>query len=348
MNTAIALVVAALLAAQDPGTDGIQALRRQAAELIREERMADLLALMARARQMAPRDAEFARYEAEALFALQRHEEAVRAFRAAEELDPASAGRTFNHGLALMKLNRLGEARDRFETLAARGADASFRAKGRFGVGLVLSEQGDERAAAEAFAAALALDASLTRARYRLGAAEIRAGRPAEGISHLQRVLAEEPLHAGAAYNIAQAFRDLGDDDQAAVWRRRFGELREIGNAIDNAKIRLQADPDSVEALLALAEAQSRGGAKREAMGACARAIRIAPAHPGARLQAARLLADLGDAPAARRQYEALIALHGAPPEAFLEYAGLCEKAGEHEKAAELRRRAESRRQPGR
>ena len=60
---------------------------------------------------------------------------------------------------------------------------------------------------------------------YWLGLSAVRAGRPAQGIFALERVLAADPNHAGARMELASAYVQLGQSDNA---RRQLDQLAQL------------------------------------------------------------------------------------------------------------------------
>ena len=186
------------------------------------------------------------------------------------------------------------------------------------------------------------------RAEFERGTAAAQEGRLAEAIVMLRRAVELKPGFAEAHYNLAAAYRDLGESDASLAAYRRAAELaprfadvhvdiasllrerRELAAAERSLQAALSLKPDSAEALLELGNVRKGGGDWRGALQAFGQACRLDPALGRARWAAAvAQIPLLDDASTDRderrrafaRELEALQAWCGAHPEAFLAVA---------------------------
>jgi len=243
----------------------------------------------------------------EALFALERHAEAVTAFERASALDPSLRGKLFNHGRALQELGRHEGAIAVFEAMR-REPEAARRAQGAFGLGLSRQALGEEAAAAEAFREALLLDPGSQRARYRLALIDIAQGRDGEAESALVIVLAEDPLHHGAAYNRALALGRLGREAESEAAWARYRQVLAGKQRISLIEERLTGTAEDLDRLVELGRVHAELGAHAAAIGWFQRAGTISPLDPRPAIGSVASLRALGRAADAERLCTLLLA----------------------------------------
>jgi Tfp pilus assembly protein PilF len=259
------LLAATLAAAILPAQSDLPALRRQAKALVFAEQPSAALEVLGRAREMAPKDPELLIWTGEAWFQLENWERAATAFREAVALDKDLGPHLQNLGHALLKLQRLREAKEQFQLIADKGPSAGAKARGLTGVGLALVEEGDEKLARARFEEALKLDPAQLRARYRLALIQIRADETAAAIENLRVVVEADPLYEGAAYNLALAYRTAKNETAAKDWEESFKQVRKAKRDLEDLKTALRKNPASVETALAIARVYARAGSNADA-----------------------------------------------------------------------------------
>ena len=139
------------------------------------------------------------------------------------------------------------------------------------------------------------------RAEFERGTVAARAGRMADAILALRRALELKPDFAEAQYNLAAAYRDLGEADASLAAYRRAAELapqfadvhvdiaallrerRDVAEAERSLHIALTLRPDFPEALLELGNVRKGAGDWRGAVEAFRRAVELDPALGRAR-----------------------------------------------------------------
>ncbi len=282
-------------AATRPAADPAAALKRGQTAL-REERFEDALADFEAARAANPRSIDATIFCGEALFLLERFPAAIDRYEAAVSMDPGVAASVYNHGAALLKLRRPAEAKARFEIVAAKAPRPDARARGVFGVGAALSDLGDDAGAEASFVAALKLDPTLLRAKYRLGVLRLRAGDAAAAVQAISEVIAADPFYDGAAYNLALAHAALKNDAEAVRYRGEFRRLRDLKNRIDGCKLRLRTEPSDTDLVLTIARGYAEAPAWRDAARWFGRATALPGFPAGAWLEYAEALERTGDA----------------------------------------------------
>ncbi|HJZ61557.1 MAG TPA: tetratricopeptide repeat protein, partial [Miltoncostaeaceae bacterium] len=176
---------------------------------------------------------------------------AAREGEAAASLRWADEAVRCNPGLALARVSR-AEALERMgrvdEALAeyreATGLD-SVHAGAWLAQGRLLEQRGQWAAAAAAYDAAASADSTSTEARMRAGLLyAYRLGDSAAAIERYRAVLALDPAHYGAHYQIAVALLAAGRRDEArAAWSRFTPLAAAIGDqsSIDGAPAELRA-----------------------------------------------------------------------------------------------------------
>jgi tetratricopeptide (TPR) repeat protein len=148
-------------------------------------------------------------------------------------------------GVCLARLGRANEAVARFQRVLQLAPD---HGPARSQLALLLADQGDDRAAAEALAAALRSQES-PELRHRLGNCLLRLGRVEDAIAELRAAIRLDPGFAEAHNDLAGALVRLGDRDAAMPHLREAVRVR----------------PDFAEARASLAGLLGRTGQWTEA-----------------------------------------------------------------------------------
>lgn len=182
------------------------------------------LAAVRQAVQLAPEkfDAQFAL--GRALYGAGDLTNAVLAFRKAVALQPQHPEARFFLATTLEAAGEYGPARNAYIELIRLRPDS---AEGHLGLGVLLTklEGGKSSAAIEELSKAVALRADLYEARVALGKALIKAGRAAEAVSHLKTAASLAPGNPESHYQLALAYRRLGNTVEAANSTARVNEI---------------------------------------------------------------------------------------------------------------------------
>jgi tetratricopeptide (TPR) repeat protein len=274
------LLVSTLLAslpAQDPSR--AKHAYARALDLEREGNHPAALALLWEAAGLAPTDAEVQNRLGEALDRIGALDGAIDAFRRALIARPAFRKASNNLILTLVKAGRGPEAVERARVLvaAAPGDPDAY-----FTLGLAQSEQ-DVTEAIAAFRRVLAIDPRHVLARYNLALVLKRIDRASEAIDELTRAI-QVDARPEAHYTLGVIHWQQGEIDQAERALRAA----------------LAAQPGHADAHYTLGAVL---GARRDVKGAVAslrRAIELRPDLWSARYTLARILRESGDEAAAR------------------------------------------------
>lgn len=172
---------------------------------------AGALRAVTRAAEIAPRNFDAQLTLGRALYGANDHAAAARAFRAATGLRPHDAGARFFLATALERAGDDAAALAAYRELAASHPAA---AQGHLGVGVLLVKRGAGAELEEGIGAlrkALAIDDRLYEGQVSLGRALVRAGRAAESLAPLKRAAELAPHNPEPHYQLAIAYRRLGD-----------------------------------------------------------------------------------------------------------------------------------------
>ena len=255
---------------------------RRAVELEARGDADGALALLWTASGLAPRDAEIQARLAEALTRVGALDAAIEAWRAALAARPDDRKALRGLVLALVAAGRGPEA----VRLAGAAADnAPGAIEPLFTLGLAQSEQ-DVSAAHDSFARVLARDPHHTLARYNLALLLKRLDRLDEAIAELRRVIASDPR--------PEAYHALG----VAWWHR--GDAAQATEALQAA---IAADPRSAEAYQMLGTVQAAERDWKGAAAALRRALALRPDVAGTHETLARVLRASGDDAGARTHF---------------------------------------------
>lgn len=235
------------------------ALHHQLARLLDRGDAAGAQALAARSREESPQDIELARL----------------------------------HGLALLQLGRLAEARAALEAAAAMAPDSVEVQCNLAGVQL---EEGDAEGAIARLRAALRKQPGHAAILLALGNALMAAGRFTQARESYAMATHGAPQHAGLRLNLAAAELELGNLEQAA----------------QHTDEGLQLAPDYDGAYAMRARVLHAMGLLDQAAEAWLQAERRAPEQPLYPFHAGLLLDDAGDLPAAAAAFERALRLDAA------------------------------------
>ena len=279
-------------------------------------------------------------------------------------------------------------------------------------LGLVEQQLGNDEQARAAFLRTLELAADDVAARVHLARLELEANRPAQARTSFEQALALDPTcaacqvglgrvelleqrHARALdrflaaaelapyansihYNLALAYRGLGDDTQAEQHLLRRGPTRagvtdplrealrrlpvgsralrdqavalartgQLDEAIARLRQVVEIDPDDADTRFYLGLALTRHGDRKLGGESFREALRLDPAHERAHLFFGSLLASLGDDEQAAAHFEQALAVHPGLTVARIALAKSWQHLGRHPAAA-ARNAAAWRAEPG-
>ena len=237
------------------------------------------------------------------------HEEAIRNFRRALEIEPAFADAHYNLGVALGSVGDWDEAIDQYRGVLR---DSPDHVQACNNLGNALLRQGRRDEAISHFRRALKLHPYFEQAHYNLGVALGSQGRLDDAINHLRLALRIEPDLVGAHYHLANALTALGRLDEAVGHYRRaiaispdmaethyylanaLTTLGRLDEAISQYRVAIRVRPDYADASYNLASLLERRGDSEEAMVQYRRALEIDPNHPRAHYNLANALRKAG------------------------------------------------------
>ena len=146
--------------------------------------------------------------------------------RRAREVAPNNAQAPFYLGLAEAALGALEPAAEAFGKAVILDP---CNVEAHVALGRTLSRLGRPEEARGAYRAALAEAPGLPAALVGLGRIELEEGRPEGAVASFEAALAADPGHRQALYNLAAALALLGRAEEAAAVRRRFAEAAAAG-----------------------------------------------------------------------------------------------------------------------
>ena len=163
-------------------------------------------------------DALAAFYDAQALMALERYEQAAAKYEAAGKygFDPVHA--TLCRVGALRLSGRLDDAE---ALLSQKSREGATRAEYSYQKGCILSDRGETFGAIEYFERAVDMDPYHTGALFRLAGENALLGNDDEAIKLYERSLSRPPLYLGALVNLGLIYEDRENYSAAAFCFRR-------------------------------------------------------------------------------------------------------------------------------
>jgi tetratricopeptide (TPR) repeat protein len=154
-----------------------------------------------------------------ALMNQQLLEQAAAKFAAAYQLDPSLVRAEVNHGIALIYLQKMPEARQALEQAAARDPKDPHIWYA-LGIGYRIEAQYPE--ALECFKKAAALDPDDPDTHYFLGSIYLELHQQEQALAEFQAALRLNPIHASAQFGLAKVLQRMGRRDDATTAFRRF------------------------------------------------------------------------------------------------------------------------------
>lgn len=224
--------------------------------------------------------------------------EAVEACRAGIGLDPGPASAHYALGNALMRCGRWEEATTAYRAAADR---APGSAESHFSLGYALMVLGRSAEALVAHRAALVLAPLLDVAWEQFGHALARLGRRDEAVAAYRTALLFQPEVPGLQYALGKVLLETGHPAEAAA---------SFGRAV-------RLTPASAEALGGLGSALRRQGRHAEAVAACVASIGLQPSIAVTHATLADALRGLDRLDAALDGYRRAIALAPDQPQTY-------------------------------
>ncbi|HEX7185981.1 MAG TPA: tetratricopeptide repeat protein [Thermoanaerobaculia bacterium] len=316
------------------------------------------------AARLAPADARWAYYLGALLQALGDFEAAEARLARALELKPGGdleGAILIRLGEVRLQLGRPDEARKAFEAALPTAAAAA-----RFGLGRVALAQGDARAAAGHFEAALAAQPGASEVRSPLAIAYRKLGRLDDARKALEgygegRVTFPDPLmqqvatlNAGSRQYVtagttalrdkrfavaAEAFRKAleADPADAAAWAglgvAQEG-LRDLPGAEKSYRKATELDPANARAHYNLGTLLAARGDRKEGIGHLETAVRLDPESRDALFNLGQALAETGEPARALDIWDRLLKLAPQDPVARFHRAQALSSLGRHDEAA--------------
>jgi tetratricopeptide (TPR) repeat protein len=270
--------------------DDADALYRDALAACEQGRVEDGVAILQRARVLAPDEARIHGLLGKALIHLGRNEEALASFDCALALGAATADLHGSRADALAALGRREEALQEYERALALKPDSVNEWCNR---GAVLHDLGRHEAAAESFHRAATLAPEFAPAHYNHGLALAALKRHEQALASLGKAITLEPSYADAHNNRANVLDQLGRGDEALA-------------SADRA---LAVEPTHRAALVTRAVILRKMGRSEEALASCDRALALVPDDAEALIVRGDLLVDLERFEEAAVAFDRVIAL---------------------------------------
>ena len=271
-------------------TDSVDALYRDALTACEQGRIEDGIAILERARAMAPDQSRIHGLLGRALSHLGRGEEALASFDRALALGSPTAGLHGGRADALVALNRREEAVESYDRALALKPDSVNDWCNR---GAVLQDLGRYEQAAESFGRAAALAPDFAPAHYNHGLALAALKRHEQALASLDRAIVLEPRYADAHNNRANSLDQLGRPADAL-------------SAADRA---LTIEPRHRPALVTRAIILRKLGRGEEALASCDRALALRGDDTEALIVRGDILVDLDRFDEAAASFDRVIAL---------------------------------------
>ncbi len=267
--------------------------------LVETGRFAEAAASLGQAAELRPDLAAIHSNLGLALARLKRFEEAAACHRRALHLDPAMAPAYSNLAMTLRELGRLDEAAEQHRRAIALRPDVpAFH----LNLGNVLSDLGELEPAAEAYRRAIALRGEFAEAHSGLAGVLARQERYDEAIACYQRAIAASPRHSAAHLGLGNVLMELDRPAEAAESFRQA----------------IAAEPASASAHDHLASALREMEEIESALEAYARANELDPGFAPAHFNRGNLLLELGRAGEALEAFERTLAADPRMTAAYL------------------------------
>jgi protein O-GlcNAc transferase len=265
-------------------------------------------------------------------------------FKTALETNPSNAQFWYSHIVALIKLERLTDAKalldqakskgikgDDFDQLEQRLNDANKAsavktddADAYYNMGIALQEQSKLEEAIEAYNKALVLKPDYADAYNNTGTILQEQGKMEEAIEAYNKVLSLKPDHAEAYYNMGIALQDQG-------------KLEEAVNAYNNV---LSIKPDYANAYNTMGMALQEQSKLEEAIEAYNKALEIKPDHVDAYNNMGIALQDQGKLEEAIEAYNKVLSLKPDYVEAYNNMGNAFQEQNKLEEAIEVYNKA--------
>ena len=284
--------------------------------------------------EAAPGDAVVVGALGRALYAYGQHQAAAQCFDRSRTLDPQEFEWVYLLGVTRADRGQTGEARDALEaalTLRPDDLPAALRLADAF------EQSGDADRSRETLEAALRHSPRSAAVHYRLGRLTA-AESPWEALDHLEKAVDLEPGYREARYALANAYRAMGRDEDAADQLARYSQA-------DATARRHYADPlieamDSIRASSAQAsfdEGSSLGsqGDLEGARSAYQAALEIDPGYVQAHVNLIAVHGELGNHALAAEHYSRAVELNPSIAEAHYNYGVALHFADNYQGAAD-------------
>jgi tetratricopeptide (TPR) repeat protein len=215
------------------------------------------------------------------------------------------------------------------------------------------------------FQKALTLDSSCAAGMAGLGKIALSERRYADAIKHFNRALALQPDASAIEYQLALAYRGLGDlpkaqrhllrqgtsqpkfpdpltdnlevlkKGQAAFWMRGTQAMHagRIAEATEDFRQMVALDPKNPRALLYLGIALARAGDRKGAAQQFSKALEVAPRHAGVHYNLGALLTELGSEQEAIEHFQAATKINPQLTKAHFQLANLLMRKGRYRDA---------------
>jgi tetratricopeptide (TPR) repeat protein len=216
------------------------------------------------------------------------------------------------------------------------------------------------------FQSVLTLDSSCAAAMAGLGKIALSERRYKDAIEYLKRALALQPDASSLNYQLALAYRGLGEVTEAqtyflkqganqpnfpdpltrtveslrkgkvALWMRGTQAIHEgrVTEAIENFRQMVVLDPKDPRALMYLGIALARAGDRDGAAQQFSKALQIAPQHAGVHYNFGALLTELGEEEEALKHFQAAVGANPQLTKARFQLANLLMRRGRYREAA--------------
>jgi len=265
--------------------------------------------------------------------------------------DPAERDRLLERAAAELQAGRRGEAKK----LLASAAQRHTSVKALMQLARVQSSEGDAVAALATLDRARALAPDADEVLGAIAQVSLAARRPVQAILALEPLTRLSPWVAQHHYLLGVALMQAGDLPAAVDALQEADRLEPthtvtsiaLAIALNNRKIFgdakaallpvLEREPDNVEALAALAEAEEGLGELDAADTHAARALTAAPNHPTANLVVGMVLMKRDRYQEARTALERAAAADADSPKVYYQLSLACARLGDNEGSARNR-----------